>query len=63
MPPRKSAGDESPYKENGPMIADLDTRTKHARYVLTPWLVQGDLQMESIERAEGVYLDDETGKR
>jgi len=36
---------------------------EHARYVLTPWSVQGGLEAPSIERAEGVYLYDEAGKR
>ncbi len=34
-----------------------------ARYVLNPWTAQRNLSMPSIERGEGVYLYDDTGKR
>ncbi len=38
-------------------------RASHSRYVLTPWSAQGALDMPTIERAEGCYLYDTTGKR
>jgi taurine--2-oxoglutarate transaminase len=46
------------------MIAAGDAlTTKHARYVLTPWLAQGNLQPPVIVRGEGIYLYDEDGNR
>ncbi len=46
------------------MIAAGDAlKTKHARYVLTPWLAQGNLQPPVIVRGEGIYLYDEDGNR
>src|SRR5947209_11885455 len=46
------------------MIAAGDAlKTKHARYVLTPWLPQGSLQPPVIVRGEGIYLFDEDGNR
>ncbi len=38
-------------------------KTKHARYVLTPWMAQGSLQPPVIVRGEGIYLYDEDGNR
>src|ERR1700736_6651864 len=47
-----------------PMIAAGDAlKTKHARYVLTPWMAQGNLQPPVIVRGEGIYLYDEDGNR
>jgi taurine---2-oxoglutarate transaminase len=46
------------------MIAAGDAlKTKHARYVLSPWLAQGNLQPPVIVRGEGIYLFDEDGNR
>ena len=45
------------------MIADITTAAEHARYVLTPWSLQGDANLPVIERGEGVYLYDDRGKR
>ncbi|HEV2737535.1 MAG TPA: aminotransferase class III-fold pyridoxal phosphate-dependent enzyme [Candidatus Elarobacter sp.] len=46
------------------MIAARDAlKTKHARYVLTPWMAQGTLQPPVIVRGEGIYLYDEDGNR
>ncbi|MEA2783922.1 MAG: taurine---2-oxoglutarate transaminase [Candidatus Eremiobacteraeota bacterium] len=46
------------------MIAAGDAlKTKHARYVLTPWMAQGNLQPPVIVRGEGIYLFDEDGNR
>jgi taurine--2-oxoglutarate transaminase len=46
------------------MIAAGDAlKTKHARYVLTPWMAQGNLQPPVIVRGEGIYLYDEDGNR
>ncbi len=36
---------------------------QHARYVLTPWSAQRGLSMPSIERGEGVYLYEASGRR
>ncbi|GAC1567523.1 MAG: aspartate aminotransferase family protein [Vulcanimicrobiaceae bacterium] len=35
----------------------------HAQYVLSPWSAQKSLSMPAIDRASGVYLYDDTGKR
>ncbi|GAC1302930.1 MAG: aspartate aminotransferase family protein [Vulcanimicrobiaceae bacterium] len=35
----------------------------HAQYVLSPWSAQRNLAMPAIDRAAGVYLYDDTGKR
>jgi len=46
------------------MIASGDAlTTKHARYVLTPWMAQGNLQPPVIVRGEGIYLFDADGNR
>ena len=45
------------------IVAGEALKTKHARYVLTPWLAQGNLQPPVIVRAEGIYLHDDEGKR
>ncbi len=46
------------------MIApQVQTRSKHARYVLTPWSAQGTLGMPSIDRASGSFLYDTEGKK
>jgi taurine--2-oxoglutarate transaminase len=46
------------------MILAGDTlATKHARYVLTPWLAQGALAPPVIVRGEGIYLYDADGNR
>jgi len=37
--------------------------TKHARYVLTPWMAQANLQPPVIVRGEGIYLYDADGNR
>jgi taurine--2-oxoglutarate transaminase len=39
------------------------TSALHRRYVLTPWAAQGALSPPAIERAEGVFLYDEAGRR
>jgi len=46
------------------MIAsDAALKTKHQRYVLTPWLAQGALAPPVIVRGEGIYLYDDEGNR
>ena len=46
------------------MLASADAlQTKHARYVLTPWLAQGSLAPPVIVRGEGIYLYDADGNR
>ncbi len=46
------------------MIAAADAlKAKHARYVLSPWLAQGQLDPPVIVRGEGVYLYDADGQR
>jgi taurine--2-oxoglutarate transaminase len=46
------------------MIATGDAlKTKHARYVLTPWAAQANLQPPVIVRGEGIYLYDADGNR
>ncbi len=46
------------------MIATGDAlETKHARYVLTPWMAQGSLRTPVIVRGEGIYLYDADGNR
>ncbi len=45
------------------MLATDDLTAKHARYVLSPWLVQGALAPPVIVRGEGVFLFDADGKR
>jgi taurine---2-oxoglutarate transaminase len=39
------------------------TRSKHARFVLSPWSIQGATSPPVIERGAGVYLYDSDGKR
>jgi taurine---2-oxoglutarate transaminase len=41
----------------------ISARSRHSRYVLTPWSAQGTLEMPSIDRAGGVYLYDTEGRR
>ncbi len=43
-------------------VAD-NLKTLHQKYVLTPWLAQGGLDVPVIVRGEGVYLYDVDGKR
>ena len=43
-------------------VAD-DLVTLHQKYVLTPWLAQGGLDVPVIDRGKGVYLYDTSGKR
>ncbi len=45
------------------MVAGDALKTKHARYVLTPWMAQGNLQPPVIVRGEGIYLYDADGNR
>jgi taurine--2-oxoglutarate transaminase len=45
------------------IVAGEALKTKHARYVLTPWLAQGNLQPPVIVRGEGIYLYDDEGNR
>ncbi len=45
------------------MIVADDLKALHREYVLTPWLVQGGLDLPVIERGQGVYLYDTDGKR
>src|SRR5947209_4446235 len=54
-----------PRGQEGPlMIAAGDAlQTKHARYVLTPWMPQGNLAPPVIVRGEGIYLYDADGNR
>lgn len=46
------------------MIASGEAlETKHARYVLTPWMPQGGVKAPVIVRGEGIYLYDADGNR
>jgi taurine--2-oxoglutarate transaminase len=45
------------------LTADAKTRSKHTRYVLTPWSAQGSLDMPTLDHAEGCFLYDTAGKR
>ena len=45
------------------IAAGSDLATKHARYVLTPWLAQANLKPPVIVRGEGIYLYDADGNR
>ncbi len=45
------------------LTAATDLHTLHRRHVLTPWAAQGKLDPPAIERGEGVFLYDDTGKR
>ncbi len=44
-------------------LLTADLAAKHRRYVLTPWLPQGKLELPVITRGEHVYLYDERGQR
>jgi taurine--2-oxoglutarate transaminase len=44
-------------------LSTADLAAKHRRYVLTPWLPQGKLELPVIVRGEHVYLYDEQGTR
>jgi taurine--2-oxoglutarate transaminase len=43
--------------------ATTDLHALHRRHVLTPWAAQGKLDPPSIERGEGAFIYDDTGKR
>jgi len=43
-----------------PMSVTAEIQAKHAKYVLTPWAVQGGLAAPVIVRGEGRYLFDAT---
>src|ERR1700682_4692147 len=45
------------------IVAGEALETKHARYVLTPWMPQGGLKLPVIVRGEGIYLFDADGNR
>ncbi len=45
------------------ILAGDSLATKHARYVLSPWLAQGNLAPPLIVRGEGVFLYDADGNR
>ena len=45
------------------MNTATDYTTAYRHFVLTPWSAQGKLSTPVIERAEGVYLYDEEGRR
>ncbi len=45
------------------IVAGDALKTKHARYVLTPWLAQANLAPPVIVRGEGIYLYDSDGNR
>ncbi len=45
------------------IVAGEGLETKHARYVLTPWMAQGSLKPPVIVRGEGIYLYDAEGNR
>ena len=45
------------------IAAGEDLATKHARYVLTPWMAQANLKLPVIVRGEGIYLHDADGNR
>jgi taurine---2-oxoglutarate transaminase len=44
-------------------MSSADLQSKHARYVLSPWLPQGGLAAPVIVRGEGSYLFDADGKK
>src|SRR5262249_50928394 len=46
-----------------PMTSSGEIQSKHAKYVLTPWLPQGGLVAPVIVRGEGSYLFDADGKK
>jgi taurine---2-oxoglutarate transaminase len=45
------------------LAAHAPTRSKHARFVLTPWSAQGALDMPSIDHAAGSFLYDTNGNK
>jgi taurine--2-oxoglutarate transaminase len=45
------------------IVAGDSLKTKHARYVLTPWMAQANLAPPVIVRGEGIYLYDDEGNR
>jgi taurine---2-oxoglutarate transaminase len=45
------------------LTAETKTRSKHTQFVLTPWSAQGTLDMPTVDRAQGSWLYDTTGKR
>jgi taurine---2-oxoglutarate transaminase len=45
------------------IVAGDSLKTKHARYVLTPWTAQANLAPPVIVRGEGIYLYDDEGNR
>jgi taurine---2-oxoglutarate transaminase len=45
------------------IVAGDSLETKHARYVLTPWMAQANLAPPVIVRGEGIYLYDDEGNR
>jgi taurine---2-oxoglutarate transaminase len=45
------------------MSRQAEIQSKHAQYVLTPWVAQGGLAAPVIARAEGRYLYDVDGKK
>jgi taurine--2-oxoglutarate transaminase len=45
------------------VTSTVSTRSRHSRYVLTPWSAQDVPEMPSIDRASGVYLYDTQGRR
>jgi taurine--2-oxoglutarate transaminase len=44
-------------------LLEPGARSKHARFVLSPWSVQGSLDAPTIDRAAGVFLYDTQGSR
>lgn len=45
------------------LAAETKQRSKHTRYVLTPWSVQAALDMPTIDQAAGSFLYDTDGKK
>jgi taurine---2-oxoglutarate transaminase len=45
------------------LTADSKTRAKHTRFVLTPWSAQAALDMPTLDRADGCFLYDTSGKK
>lgn len=45
------------------VTAEVKARSKHSQFVLTPWSMQGALDMPSIVRGEGVYIYDTEGRK
>lgn len=44
-------------------MSTADTKSKHAKFVLTPWAAQGGLTAPVMVRGEGSYLFDSDGKK